>query len=147
MPLMSKKKQPFIIDNDLGANLKPYLPADARTTLECGLRPNAPDYPDVVDLCQRESALLVTADVEFPQHFKRYQREHNSCCRGLVLLPSDELKQIDLLKRIKAGKLKLKDPVGNAFHFEYARADNLLVNLRANPPEISDLCDCERYDD
>jgi hypothetical protein len=31
---MSKEKQPFIIDNDLGVNLKPYLPADARTTVE-----------------------------------------------------------------------------------------------------------------
>lgn len=144
MPLMSKKKQPFIIDNDLSAKLKPYFPADARSTLECGLRPNAPDYPDVVDLCQRENAILMTADAEFPRHFKRYQREHNECCWGLVLLPSEELKQIELLKRIKAGKLKMKDPVGNVFHFEYARADNLLVNLRANPPEISDLCDCER---
>jgi hypothetical protein len=147
MSLMSKKKQPFIIDHDLGTNLKLYLQADARTTLECGLGPNALDYPDVVDLCQRERALLVTADVEFPQHFKRYQREHNKCCYGLVLLPSEELKQIDILKRIKSGKLKLKDPIGNDFHFEYARADNLLVNLRANPPEISDLCDCEWNED
>lgn len=147
MTLMSKKRQPFIIDHDLSAKLKLSLPADARTTLECGLPPNAPDYPDVVDLCQRESAILVTSDVEFPQHFKRYQKEHNVCCRGLVLLPSEELKQIDILKRIKSGKMKLKDPVGNDLHFEYVRSDNLLVNLRANPPEISDLCNCERYED
>jgi hypothetical protein len=61
MPLMSEKKKPFIIDNDRGVNLKPNLPADARTTVECGLRPNAPDDPDVVDLCRRENAILVTA--------------------------------------------------------------------------------------
>src|SRR5258706_6252231 len=112
---MSKKKQPFIIDNDLGVNLKAYLPADARTTVECGLPPHAPDYPDVVDLCQRENAILVTADTKFAQHFEKYQREHNACCWGLVLLPSEELKQIDLLKRIKAGKLRLKDPIDDVF--------------------------------
>ena len=145
--LMSKKKQPFIIDNDVGVNLKPYLPADARTTVECGLRPDAPDYPDVVSLCQRENAILVTADTEFLRHLRRYQKEHKVCCWGLVLLPSEELKQIDILRRIKAGKLKLKDPIDDVFHFENARADNLFVNLRANPPEISELCDCEWDDD
>jgi predicted nuclease of predicted toxin-antitoxin system len=140
---MSKKRQLFIIDNDLGVNLKPYLPAEARTTVELGLRPNAPDYHDVVDLCQRENAILVTADTDFPEDFKRYQREHNECCWGLVLLPSEELRQIDVLKRVKAGKLKLKHPIDDVFYFENARADNLFVNLRSNPPEISELCDCE----
>jgi predicted nuclease of predicted toxin-antitoxin system len=72
---MSKKKHAFIIDNDLSAELKPYLPSGARTTVESGLRPNAPDYPDVVDLCQREEAMLVTADREFPDHLRRYRRE------------------------------------------------------------------------
>jgi len=144
---MSKKKQPFIIDHNIDADLKPYLPADARTTVECGLRPNAPDYPDVVALCQRENAILVTADAEFPQHFRKYQKEHNDCCWGLVLLPSEELKQIDVLKRIKAGKVKLKHPVDDDFHFENARMDNLFVNLRANPPTISELCDCKWHYD
>jgi hypothetical protein len=65
MPLMSKKKQPFIIDHDLGVNLKPYLPADARTTMECGLRANAPDYPDVVDLCQREIRPAFASSINF----------------------------------------------------------------------------------
>ena len=37
MPLMSKKKQPVIIDEDLTAVLKSYLPADARTTVPEGL--------------------------------------------------------------------------------------------------------------
>jgi hypothetical protein len=147
MPLMSKKKQPFIIDHDLGVNLKPYLPADARTTVECGLRANAPDYPDVVDLCQRENAILVTADTEFHEHFKRYQREHNECCWGLVLLPGEEMRQIEVLKRVRTGKLKLKDPTDDVFYFENARADNLFVNLRSNPPEISELCDCEWDED
>jgi predicted nuclease of predicted toxin-antitoxin system len=144
---MSKKKQPFIIDNDLSAELKPYLPSDARTTVECGLRPNAPDYPDVVDLCQREEAMLVTADKEFPDHLRRYQREHNDCCWGLILLPSDELKQIEILKRVKAGKLKLKHPVDRVFQFEDARHENLFVNLRANPPEVTELCTCEWDED
>jgi predicted nuclease of predicted toxin-antitoxin system len=147
MPLMSKKKQPFVIDNDLSAALKEYLPSDARTTVECGLRPNAPDYPDVVDLCQQEEAMLVTADTEFPDHLKRYQREHNTCCWGLVLLPSDELKQIEVLKRIKAGKLKIKHPVAKVFHFDFARHENLFVNLRANPPEVTELCTCEWDED
>jgi hypothetical protein len=65
MPLMSKKKQPFIIDHDLGVNLKPYLPAVARTTVECGLRANAPDYPDVVDLCQREIRPASASSINF----------------------------------------------------------------------------------
>ena len=94
-----------------------------------------------------ENAILVTADTEFLHHLRRYQREHNACCWGLVLLPSEELKQIDILRRIKAGKLKLKDPIDEVFHFENARADNLFVNLRANPPEISELCDCEWDED
>jgi len=146
MTLMSKKKQPFVIDHDLSQKLKEFLPSDARTTVECGLPPHAPDYPDVVDLCQTESAMLVTADTEFPDHLKRYQREHNTCCWGLVLLPSDELKQIEILKRIKAGKLKIKHPLSQVFHFEDARHENLFVNLRANPPEVTELCSCE-WDD
>lgn len=147
MSLMSKKKQPFIIDNDLGPELKEFLPADARTTVECGLRPNAPDYPDVVDLCQHEEAILVTADREFPDHLRRYQREHNQCCWGLVLLPSEQIKQIETLKRVKAGKLKVKDPIDKVFHWENARHDNLFVNLRANPPEVTELCTCEWQED
>jgi hypothetical protein len=146
MPLMSKKKYPFIIDNDLSASLKKYLPSGARTTVECGLRPNAPDYPYVVELCQSEKAMLVTADTEFANHLKRYQREHNTCCWGLVLLPSEELKQIDVLKRIKAGRLKIKHPVSETFQWEYARHENLFVNLRANLPEVAELCTCE-WDD
>jgi hypothetical protein len=147
MPLMSKKKQPFIIDNDLSSKLKPYLPGDARTTVECGLPPHAPDYPDVVALCFREKAILVTADVEFPAHFKRYQKERNDCCRGLILLPADELRQIDILKRIKERKITLKHPVDDEFSFETVRWDNLLVNLRANPPEVAELCNCKWIED
>jgi hypothetical protein len=147
MTLMSKKKRPFIIDADLSSDLKKYLPADARSTVECGLRLNAPDYPDVVNLCQHEEAILVTADTQFSDHLRRYQREHNECCWGLVLLPSEEIKQIEVLKRIAAGKLKIKDPLDKVFHWENARHDNLFVNLRANPPQVTELCDCEWQED
>jgi hypothetical protein len=140
---MSRKKQPFIIDNDLSPSIKDFLPRGARTTVECGLPPHAPDYPDVVDLCQQEEAILVTADTEFPQHFKRYQKEHNDCCWGLLLLPGDGQKQIDVLQHIKNGKLMLKHPKDEIFRFEDVRWDNLLVNLRASPPEIAELCACE----
>jgi hypothetical protein len=143
---MSQKKQPFIIDNDLGPGIREYLPRDARTTVECGLPPHAPDDPDVIDLCQREEAILVTADLEFPKHFKKYQKAHNDCCWGLILLPGEEQKQIDVLKRLKAGKLNLKHPRDEIFRFEDVRWDNLLVNLRANPPAIVELCNCEWID-
>src|ERR1700677_4490130 len=96
-------------------------PQNARSTVQCGLPAHAPDYPDVVDLCQKEKAILVTADTEFPDHLKRYQPKHNDCCWGLVLLPAEETKQIAILKRIRAGKLKLKHPIGHAFNFESAR--------------------------
>ncbi len=129
---MGKNKQQFIIDNDLGPALKDYLPGKSRRAVECGLRPNAPDYPDVVRLCQRSEAMLVTADTEFPKHFARYQREHNVCCRGIVLLPSEELKQIKILAHYRG------------FRFDKARQANLCLNLRANPPEAYDLCDCPR---
>ncbi len=143
MPLMSKKRQPFIIDNDLGPAIKEYLPADSRTTVECGMRPNTPDYPFLLDLCQREEAMFVTADTEFPAHVKRYQREHNDCCWGLLLLPSEELKQIDVLKRLRDGKIKLKHPKDDDFKFDYARHENLFINLRADPPEVRELCACK----
>lgn len=65
--------------------------------------------------------MLVTADTEFSDHLRRYQLEHNTCCWGLVLLPSEELKQIEVLKRVKAGKLKLRHPVDPVFQFEEAR--------------------------
>jgi hypothetical protein len=147
MPLMSKKKQPFIIDENLSAKLKAHLPADAKTTVECGVRKGTPDYPFVLDLCQREEAMLVTADVEFPRHIKRYQREHNDCCWGLMLLPAEELKQIDVLKRLKEGKIKLKHPKDDDFKFDYARHENLFINLRAEPPTVTELCDCDWNDD
>jgi hypothetical protein len=76
-----------------------------------------------------------------------YQKAHNDCCWGLLLLPDGELKQIDVLTRLRAGKLKLKHPREEIFRFEHVRLDNLLVNLRANPPEIGELCDCEWIED
>ena len=99
-----------------------------------------------MDLCQRENAILITADVEFWKHFQNYQRTHNRCCWGLVLLPGEEQKQVDVLKRVKAGKLALKHPTMRIFSFEDVRHDNLFVNLRANPPEVRELCDCEWMD-
>ena len=144
---MSKKKQPFIIDENLSAALKAFLPADSRTTEECGLKKGTKDYPWIMELCQREEAMLVTADLGFGKHVARYQREHNACCWGLLLLPDNEGKQIELLKRLKEGKIKLKHPVGDDFHFDLARHENLCINLRANPPEITELCDCEWEDE
>jgi hypothetical protein len=146
MPLMSKKKQPFIIDESLGGAIKLYLPADSRTTVECGLKSGTQDYPFVLDLCQHEEATLVTADIEFPRHIKRYQLAHNECCWGLMLLPGEELKQISVLKRLNDGRIKLTHPHVPDFKFDYARHDNLFINLRADPPTVSDLCDCE-WDD
>jgi len=66
MPVMSKKKQAFILDEDLSDALKPHLPAASRTTVGCGLRKGTKDYPFVLDLCQQEHAMLVTADTGFP---------------------------------------------------------------------------------
>jgi predicted nuclease of predicted toxin-antitoxin system len=140
---MSDKKQPFIIDNDLSPRLKDHLPREARTTVECGLRPNAPDNPNVINLCQRKNAILVTADTGFLKHIKDYQRRHNDCCWGLLLLPDGELSQVDALSRLQQGKIKLVHPKLETFSFELVRHDNLIVNLRANPPEIRELCDCE----
>ncbi|MGA3332706.1 MAG: DUF5615 family PIN-like protein [Terracidiphilus sp.] len=140
---MSNKKQPFIIDNDLSPRLRQYLPRNARTTAECGLRPHAPDNPNVIDLCQRKNAILVTADAGFLKHIKNYQRSHNDCCWGLLLLPDGELNQIDVLSRLKEGKIKLAHPKLETFSFELVRHDNLIVNLRSNPPEIRELCDCK----
>lgn len=143
MPLMSKKKQPFITDENLGEAIKPYLPADSRTTVECGLRKGTKDYPFVMDLCQREKAMLVTKDIGFLEHVKRYQREHNECCWGLLLLPDNEGKQIEVLRHLKEGKIQLKHPKGHDFKFDFARHENLCINLRANPPRVTELCDCE----
>lgn len=143
MPLMSKKKQPFIIDENLSDTIKPYLPADSRTTVECGLRKGTKDYPFVMDLCQHEEAMLVTKDMGFTSHVKRYQHEHNDCCWGLLLLPDNEGKQIEILRRLKEGKIKLKHPKGHDFKFDFARHQNLCVNLRAEPPTVTELCDCE----
>jgi hypothetical protein len=146
MPLMSKKKQPFIIDENLSIAIKPYLLAGSKTTVECGLKSGTQDYPFVVDLCQREKAMLVTADIEFPRHIKKHQLARNKCLWGLLLLPGEEIKQINVLKRLKEGKIKLTHPHIPDFKFDYARHDNMFVNLRADPPTVSELCDCE-WDD
>jgi hypothetical protein len=84
------------------------LDFDLRTTVECGLGPNAPDYAGGCRFMPERGAMLVTADKEFPDDLGHYQREHNDCCWGLILLPSDELKQIEVLKRVRAGELKIK---------------------------------------
>lgn len=144
---MTRKNRPFIIDANLNSILKSYLPLGARTTTEYGLRQSAPDNPDIIYLCQRERAILVTADARILQHFRDYQRAHNSCCWGLLLLPDGELHQIDILRRLRAGKLKLKHPRDDVFRFEDVRNDNLLVNLRTHPPEIGELCNCEWQED
>jgi len=91
--------------------------------------------------------MLVTADMGFTQHVKRYQREHNECCCGLMLLPDNRGKQIVILKRLKEGKIRLKHPKGDDFKFDFARHQNLCVNLRAEPPQVTELCDCEWDED
>ena len=50
-----------------------------------------PDYPFVLDLCQREEAMLVTADIEFPRHIKKYQLAQQMLL-GILLLPGEEIK-------------------------------------------------------
>jgi predicted nuclease of predicted toxin-antitoxin system len=144
---MSDKKAPFIIDNDLSPRLKKYLPRDAKTTTECGLRPHAPDNPDVLDLCQRKNAILVTADTGFMKHVRDYQRAHNECCWGVLLLPDGEVNQIEVLSRLRSGKITFTYPKLKTFTFELARHDNLFINLRGNPPVIRELCDCEWNED
>ena len=139
---MSKKKRPFVVDENLSEKVKRFLPSDSRTTVECGLKKGTKDYPWIIDLCQREEAMLVTADVGIHDHIARYQREHDDCCWGLLLLPDNDGKQIELLKRLKDGKIKLNHPLGDEFHFDIARHENLCVNLRANPPAVTELCNC-----
>jgi hypothetical protein len=143
---MNQKKQPFILDYNLSPVLKSHLPKDSRTTVECGLAPHAPDDL-VVELCQREQAILVTAEIEFLDHFRAHQRSHNECCWGLMMLPADTQKQVDVLQRVKSGKLRLKHPKERQFLFEDVRHDNLYVNLRANTPEVQEICECEWADD
>ena len=145
---MSHKKQPFIIDNNLkNPRIKEYLPRDSKTTVELGLRPNALDNLDVVDICARKAAILVTADTGFPLHFRDYQKSTNDCCWGLMLLPDGIEKQLNVLQKLKDGKIKLTHPKLETFNFESARHDNLFINLRANPPQIGELCDCKWGDD
>ena len=141
--MSSRKKRLFIIDHDLGDSIREYLPAgEVKRTTEYGLPSSAKD-PSVVDLCTREEAILVTADAEFPVHFAKYQKAHNTCCWGLLLLPDGELNQIRVLQRFRDGKLQLSHPKLEKFTFEEARHSNLFVNLRANPPQVGELCDCE----
>jgi hypothetical protein len=78
---------------------------------------------------------------------RRYQREHNDCCWGLLLLPDGQIKQIETLKRLKDGKIKLIHPVGDDFHVDNARHENLCINLRSDPPKVTELCDCEWDED
>jgi Domain of unknown function (DUF5615) len=145
---MSGKPRPFIIDKNLSPRLKAYLPRDGKTTTECGLPQHAPDNPDILDLCQRENAMLVTADEGFiKEHIKDYQRAHNDCCWGVLLLPDGIIRQIELLQRLKEGKIKLAYPKLKRFTFDLARHDNLLIDLRANPPSVSELCACPWYSD
>lgn len=76
-----------------------------------------------------------------------FGRELKLFCRQVMLLPAEELKQIDVLKRLKEGKIKLKHPKDDDFKFDYARHENLFINLRADPPIVTELCDCEWDDD
>jgi hypothetical protein len=140
---MNHKKHPFILDNNLNnPQLNDYLPRSAKTTVECGLKPHDKD-PLIVELCQRNHAILVTADLEFLKHFHDYQRSHNRCCWGLVMLPGEKLKQVEVLNKIKKGKLRLRHDRLEPFTFEDVRQCNLYVNLRADPPQIDEICDCE----
>lgn len=140
--MSDKKKQPFIFDVHIGPETRSLFPRPGRTTLECGLPHNALDNPDILDLCQREEAILVTADKGFPKHVRKYQKSTNHCAWGVVLLPDVELERVDVLKRLKDGKIRLKHPLGDDLDFKDARFDNLLVNLQSNPPKVTELCDC-----
>jgi hypothetical protein len=44
---------------------------------------------------------------------------------------------------LKEGKIKLKHPIDDEFHFDAARHENLCINLKANPPQVTELCNCE----
>jgi len=141
---MSKRKH-FIIDQNISPELKKFLAAGTRTTTECGLPPQAPD-PDALELCQQEHATLITADFGLPKHLDKYQKSHNTCGYGLFIVPIEQHRQIDLFKRMRTGKPKLKQPRDPVFRFEDAGDDNLLVDLRADQPKVVELCSCKWLD-
>ena len=58
-------------------------------------------------------------------------------------MPDNEGNKIEVLRRLKEGKIKLKHPKGRDFKFEFARHQNLCINLRAEPPTVAELCDYE----
>ena len=59
------------------------------------------------------------------------------------MLPADAQKLIDVLQKVNGGKLRLKHPKERPISFQDVRHNNLYVNLRANPPEVQEICECK----
>jgi hypothetical protein len=140
---VSRKKVPFILDIHIGPEARAALPRPGKSTVEYGLPRHAPDNPEILDLCQREEGMLVTADVGFREHVKAWQKAHNDCAWGMILLPSEDLKAAAVLKSWQDGKVKLYHPRdGDELHYDLARGSNLLIDFRVDPPKVTELCDC-----
>jgi hypothetical protein len=137
----------FILDNNV-KHLKTLLPrGQAKTTVECGLRPEADDIA-VIGLAYERKAILVTSDVGIVKKSKRFQSQRSVCLFGLLILPDGLEQQLRLLNDIRSRRKVFRhQQFERTVTWNNIREENLFVNARmAGQPGLQDLCDCDWED-
>ena len=133
-----------LLDINLSPELADFFPdGDAVLTTQLGLQPRADDM-DVIELANRQHAILVTADCGIIRKCRRWQERHSKCLYGLLLLPQGIEFHRRILSDIRRGRRKL-------LHSEYDRSvtwqdvhdDNLLIQAHQQGfPRVGELCKC-----
>lgn len=135
--LLSRIGKNFILDHTVSHGLARYLPAGARHLSEFD-DGKAFSRNAVVGICQGKNGILVTADVEYAS----LVGTDSKSSWGVILLPSEDAAQVEILCRISEGKLMFRPSAERTGMFEYVRRNRLLLDFRQSPPIVSVHSDC-----
>jgi hypothetical protein len=114
-----------------------------------GPYPTDEDHYDVLQLGWENDALVITGDggmIGKAQDFGRCG-SHEHYLNGVIVLPPDQRRQVELLTKLIDGRLKIARIDDDDSAVVAIRDSNLGVDLRAKQPVAEPLCGCPWIDD
>jgi hypothetical protein len=129
--LLRRLPNDFLVDERVSDRALPLLMGKVRDSKVLGLDQETP-HEDVIRRCQQEQLILVTTDLTY----EAFLRECTNESWGVLILPDEEASQISVLRRLSMGQLVFSRVNKKKFRIDHVRRNNLLVNLRLNPPTV-----------
>jgi hypothetical protein len=141
-------KAHFMLDNSVKHLKTCFARGAAKTNTDCGLKEYDDDFL-VIEKAWKEGAILITTDVKVVAKCRKFQKDHNTCLYGLLLLPDGKVPQERVLNDLRARRKTLRHPhYKNHVTWEHVRTANLFVNARVpSNPTLQELCDCKWEED